>query len=87
MRWFFEVSVSIVCSIERHKFLGALASVNLLLYLELELHRPEIMLQKINIKFKYNSSCPQMMRSGMDCMDNEEATHFPQFSYSASGRE
>lgn len=24
---------------------------------------------------------------GMDCMDNERRPHFPQFSYSASGRE
>ena len=44
------------------------------------------MLQKINIKL---NSCflPTDDEDGMDCMDNERRPHFPQFSYSASGRE
>ena len=30
---------------------------------------------------------PTVDEDGMDCMDNERRPHFPQFSYSASGRE
>lgn len=31
--------------------------------------------------------CVSVDEDGMDCLDNERRPHFPQFSYSASGRE
>lgn len=31
--------------------------------------------------------CCAVDEDGMDCIDNERRPHFPQFSYSASGRE